>query len=67
MSNIFKIKAIYLMLIKIIFSVKLDSNKVNEVLLAQHNKYRKMHNAPELVLDNELLILLVVKTKIGKD
>ena len=55
MSNIFKIKTIYLILFKIIFSVKLDSNKVNEVLLAQHNKYRKMHNAPELVLDNELI------------
>ena len=57
MSNIFKIKWYYLLLFKIIFSVKLDSNKVNEVLLAQHNKYRKMHNAPELVLDNELIKL----------
>ena len=57
MSNIFKIRLLYLILFKIIFSVKLDSNKVNEVLLAQHNKYRKMHNAPDLVLDNELIKL----------
>ena len=57
MSNIFKIRLLYLILFKTIFSVKLDSNKVNEVLLAQHNKYRKMHNAPDLVLDNELIKL----------
>ena len=57
MSNIFKIRFLYLILFKSIFSVKLDSNKVNEVLLAQHNKYRKMHNAPELALDNELIKL----------
>ena len=53
MSNIFKIRFLYLILFKTIFSVKLDSYKVNEVLLAQNNKYRKMHNAPDLVLDNE--------------
>ena len=44
-------------LFQIISSTKLDSNKVNEVLLAQHNKYRKMHDAPELTLDNELIKL----------
>jgi len=37
--------------------VKIDTNKVNEVLLAQHNKYRKMHGVEELTLDNELIKL----------
>ena len=58
MSNIFYlISLFYLFLFSIIYSEKLDSNKVNEVLLAQHNKYRKMHDAPELTLDNELIKL----------
>jgi hypothetical protein len=49
MSNIFMIKIfLYLSLFSIIFSVKLNSKKVNEVLLAQHNKYRKAHEVPEL-------------------
>ena len=58
MSNILFIQSlISSFLFQIIFSTKLDSNKVNEVLLAQHNKYRKMHDAPELTLDNELIKL----------
>ena len=48
---------LYLSLFSIIFSVKLNSKKVNEVLLAQHNKYRKAHEVPELELDNELIKL----------
>ena len=44
-------------LISLIIAEKLNTDKVNEVLLAQHNKYRKMHNVPELVLDNELIKL----------
>ena len=48
---------LYTFIFQIIFTAKLDTNKVNEVLLAQHNKYRKMHDAPELTLDNELIKL----------
>ena len=58
MSNIFSIKSfLYLFIFTTIYSAKLDSNKVNEILLAQHNKYRKMHDAPELTLDIELIKL----------
>ena len=38
-------------------SLKIDTNKLNEVLLTQHNKYRKMHGVENLTLDNELIKL----------
>ena len=40
-----------------IISVKIDTNKLNHVLLSQHNKYRKRHGVGELTLDNELIKL----------
>ena len=56
MSNIPLIhQIIFLLLFIYIFSAKLDSGRINEVLLAQHNKYRKMHGAPDLTLDSELI------------
>ena len=38
-------------------SAKIDTNKLNQVLLAKHNEYRKKHGAPDLFLDNELIKL----------
>ena len=38
-------------------SLKIDSNKLNKVLLDQHNKYREMHGVENLTLDNELIKL----------
>ena len=38
-------------------SSKIDTNKLNQVLLAKHNEYRKKHGAPDLSLDNELIKL----------
>ena len=68
MSNLIKeriIKINYLLQIvfyllcfsSIIKSIKIDSNKLNEVLLNQHNKYRQMHGVENLTLDNELIKL----------
>ena len=37
--------------------IKIDTNKLNQVLLSQHNKYRKRHGVGELTLDNELIKL----------
>ncbi len=48
---------IFLYLFLNIDSAKIDTNKLNEVMLAQHNKYRKMHGVDNLVLDNELIKL----------
>ena len=48
---------IYTLLFSKILSEKLDTSKINSVLLSQHNKYRKMHGVPELILDNELIKL----------
>ena len=44
-------------LISSIDSAKINTNKLNEVLLAQHNKYRKIHGVSDLILDNELIKL----------
>ena len=56
MSNISLInQIIFFLLFLLIFSAKLDSNRVNQVLLAKHNEYRKKHGVPELTLDNELI------------
>ena len=48
---------IYLYLFTNINSIKINSAKLNEILLAQHNKYRKMHGVDVLELDNELIKL----------
>ena len=44
-SNINIIILICLYLLPTISSTKINTNKLNEVLLAQHNNYRKMHGA----------------------
>ena len=56
-SNINIIIIICLYLLPAINSGKINTNRLNEVLLAQHNKYRKMHGADDLALDNELIKL----------
>ena len=66
-KNIYKEKKHFSLSISIIFLFlslfsnitpkKIDTNKLNEVLLAQHNKYRKIHGVDNLVLDNELIKL----------
>ena len=48
---------IFFYLFSNINSIKINSTKLNEVLLAQHNKYRKIHGVDDLTLDNELIKL----------
>ena len=38
-------------------SGKIDTNTLNQVLLAKHNEYRRKHGVPDLSLDNELIKL----------
>ena len=47
----------FIYLLSIITSSKIDTNKLNQVLLSQHNKYRKNHGVSQLTLDNELIKL----------
>ena len=35
----------------------MDTNTLNQVLLAKHNEYRRKHGVPDLSLDNELIKL----------
>ena len=56
-SNLFLKIILFLYFLSITNSIKIDTNKLNQVLLEQHNKYRKMHGADDLALDNELIKL----------
>ena len=56
-SKILNIYLLLFFLFSFINTAKIDTNKLNQVLLSQHNRYRKMHGVPELTLDNELIKL----------
>ena len=40
---------------------KFNSFTLNNILLKEHNKYRKMHTLPNLLLDNELITVVQYK------
>ena len=56
MSGIFNINFILLSLITLFpINICIDTIALNNILLNEHNKYRKMHGVPNLVLDNKLI------------
>lgn len=57
MQILFFIFFILLFLTKDILNVNLNLNKLNQVLLDRHNKYRKNHTVPDLSLDDELIVI----------
>lgn len=54
-KNIFFFLKILTCLLIFSKTIQLDLNKLNNVLLEQHNKYRKLHTVANLTLDEELI------------